>query len=101
MNGFWNSIGYFDVLAPRADRHGTDRYVRPSQDRTIDEEQHPPRSVLSDIPPLPLPTMDTTIAPSDQFSMDAMAFLTNSFDTYPISGYGTRTSLSQRIKFIF
>jgi hypothetical protein len=32
-------------------------------------------------------TMDTTLAPIDQFSIDALAFLTNSIDTYPIYGY--------------
>jgi hypothetical protein len=78
----------FIFLAPRADRHpdAIDRYVHPSQDRTIDEH-HPLRSVISDIPPLPMAPLDTTSAPSDQFSIDALAFLSNSIDTYPIYGY--------------
>lgn len=56
------------------------------------DEQRPLRSMVSDIPPIPMPTMDTTMAPSDQFSIDALAFLSSSFDTYPISGYLIRTS---------
>ena len=82
---------YFHILlAPRADRHAgaTDRYLHPSHDLTIDE-QHPPRTITSDIPPpLPMVSMDTTLPTiTDQFSIDALAFLTNSFDTYPIYEY--------------
>ncbi|CAF0816795.1 unnamed protein product [Adineta steineri] len=80
------------LQAPRADRHigATDRYIHPSKDRTIDEN-FPPRDVLSDLPPLLMPLMDTTVAPMesepitrDQFSIDALAFITSAIDTYPI-----------------
>ncbi|UJR34121.1 hypothetical protein I4U23_021528 [Adineta vaga] len=85
------------LRAPRVDRHigATDRYVHPSKDRTIDEHQ-PQRSTTSDLPlPLPMLPMDTTVvtpAPSerittvtcDQFSTDALTFITSSIDTYPI-----------------
>ncbi len=72
----------------------TDRYVHPSQDRTIDEH-HPPRSISSDLPPLPMPPMDitpaaperVTIDTRDQFSIDALAFIKNAMDAYPIYGY--------------
>jgi len=71
----------------------TDRYVHPSENRTIDEHR-PPRSMSSDFPPLPMPSMDTTpAAPErtttvtrDQFSIDALAFITSAIDTYPIYG---------------
>jgi hypothetical protein len=68
----------------------TDRYAHPIQDQTIDE-QHPPRAILSDLPPLPMPPMDTTSAVPDQFSIDAMAFIKNAIDTYPIYGYENKT----------
>lgn len=87
----------------------TDRYAHPSQDRTIDEH-HPPRTISSDIPPLPMPPMDTTPAPSeratsitrDQFSTDAIAFITNSIDTYPIYRYQNLDffSLLNKIRFL-
>ncbi len=87
-----------------------DRYVHPSQDRTIDEH-HPPRTISSDIPPLPMPPMDITpAAPEratsvtrDQFSIDALAFITNSIDTYPIYGYKDLfyKDIFHLVKFIF
>ncbi len=72
----------------------TDRYVHPSQEQTIVEPQ-PPRSKISDVPPLPMGPMDSTpVAPSrativthDRFSIDALAFITNAIDTYPIYGF--------------
>ncbi len=83
----------------------TDRYVHPSQDRTIDE-RHLPRSISSDIPPLPMAPMDTTpAAPEratsvtrDQFSMDALAFITNSIDAYPIYRYEDLSSSPKQRK---
>ncbi|CAF1273274.1 unnamed protein product [Adineta ricciae] len=85
------------LRAPRADRHmGTsDRHIHPSEERTIDEHR-PQRSATSDLPPpLPILPMDTTVVtpvPSDrptaitrdQFSTDALAFITSAIDTYPI-----------------
>jgi len=81
--------------APRVDRHldAPDRYVHLSQERTIDEH-YSPRTIPSEIPPLPIPSIEITpIAPEcvtsvtfDQFSIDAIAFIKNSIDTYPIYG---------------
>ncbi|CAF3130334.1 unnamed protein product [Rotaria socialis] len=81
------------LRAPHVDRqiHATDRYLHPSEDRTIDEH-HPPRSIQSALPPISMPLMDTTSAEPehskidkrDQFSIDALAFITSAIDTYPI-----------------
>ncbi|CAF0816970.1 unnamed protein product [Rotaria sordida] len=81
------------LQAPRVDRHigATDRYVHPSEDRTMDEHRRA-RSVTSILPPLSMPLMDTTsieperptIVTRDQFSIDALAFITSAIDTYPI-----------------
>jgi hypothetical protein len=90
----WN-FSFFIFLAPRVDRQvgAKDRYVHPSEDRTIDEH-HPPQPKTSDLPPLPMPSMDiTTSAPSDQFSIDALGFLKSSIDTYPIHGYFIITNI--------
>ncbi|CAF1281232.1 unnamed protein product [Rotaria sp. Silwood1] len=83
------------LRAPRVDRHidAIDRYVHPIEDRTIDEHR-PVRSVTSVLPPLSMPLMDTTsieferptIVTRDQFSIDALAFITSAIDTYPIYG---------------
>jgi hypothetical protein len=92
----FNRLYECSFLAPRVDRNlgGTDRYVHPSDERTIDEHQ-PPRPKTSDIPPLPMGPMDTilaapertTIVTRDQFSIDALAFITSAIDTYPIYGF--------------
>lgn len=70
----------------------TDRYVHPSEERTIDEHHPPIRSIPSELPPLPMLPMDTTPAVSDrttiitpnQFVTDALAFLTSAMNTYPV-----------------
>lgn len=62
-----------------------------SEDRTSDK-QLPLRSLQSAVPSMPMPLMDTTsIEPEhliteihDQFHTDAIAFITNAIDTYPI-----------------
>jgi hypothetical protein len=74
------SISFAAFVAPRADRNlaATDRYIHPSKDRTIDEQRP------DDLPPLPMPAMETTLFTRDQFSIDALAFMDSSLDTYPI-----------------
>ncbi|CAF1231742.1 unnamed protein product [Rotaria magnacalcarata] len=91
------------LRAPHVDRqiHATDRYLHPSEDRTVDEH-HPPRSIQSALPPISMPLMDTTSAEPehskidkrDQFSIDALAFITSAIDTYPIyDSMSTKTVL--------
>ncbi|CAF2952038.1 unnamed protein product [Rotaria sp. Silwood2] len=91
------------LRAPRVDRHigAIDRYVHPREDLTIDEHR-PARSEASVLPPLSMPLMDTTsieperstIVTRDQFSIDALAFITSAIDTYPIYGsMSTKTVL--------
>jgi hypothetical protein len=95
LRNIFNRISVFIFSAPRVDRHvdAKDQYFHPNQDRTIDEH-HPPQPKTSDLPPLPMPSMDiTTSAPSDQFSIDALTFLKNSIDKYPIHGYLIITNL--------
>lgn len=72
------------MRAPRIDRHLaiSERYVHPSEEQTI-HEQRP--TTTFDLPPFPMPPMDiSSIASSDPFTSDALAFITSSFDTYPI-----------------
>lgn len=70
------------LRAPRVDRHlpTTERYAHPSGEQTIHEQ----RTTTSDLPPLPMPSMDMTSIASDPFTSDALTFITNSIDTYPI-----------------
>ena len=71
-----------------------DRYVHPSEDRTINE-QRSIRSKKSIAPPIPMPLIETisvepdhsTSTSYDQFSTEALAFMTNSMNTYPIYGF--------------
>ena len=101
-------MNYFEVLgnfvlhliwiasfaAPRADRQlgaAADRYIHPSKDRTIDE--HRP----DELPPLPMPTMETTLFTRDQFSIDALAFMTSSIDTYPIYRFEDDVSIGEHL----
>ncbi len=89
-------ISFFIYLAPRVGRHlsAPDRYIHLSQKQTIDEH-YPSRTIQSEIPPLPMPSMEITpiVLESvasitfDQFSTDAIASIKNSIDTYLIYRY--------------
>jgi hypothetical protein len=82
-----------------------DRYVHPSEDRTINEHQ-PPRSIIPDLPPIP---MDITpvvperasVVTRDQFSIDAIAFISSAIDTYPIYGFESKSIFSLIYSFVF
>ena len=92
--------------APRVDRHAAakDGFVHPSEDRTINEYQ-PARTATSDLPPLPMPPMDTSFtmpqpAIQDPFVRDAMGFLSSSIDCYPIYPFVACFSLHMSIRTI-
>ena len=92
--------------APRVDRHAAakDGYVHPSEDRTINEYQ-PARTATSDLPPFPMPPMDTSstmLEPTiqDLFVRDAIGFLTSAIDCYPIYQFVARFSRNMSIRII-
>lgn len=68
----------------------TNQYQHSSGDQTIDERQQIP-SLPSIIPPLPMPLMDSmstepehSVILRDQFSIDALAFITSAVDAYQV-----------------
>jgi hypothetical protein len=74
-----------------------DRHIHPSEDRTINEAalKPIPSSNLSTLPMsrfdnvtiISTTTHSSTTLTSDEFVMNALAFLRNSKDTYPIDSF--------------
>ena len=93
---------YFDIKAPRVDRHpgASDRYIHPSEERTVDEHQRV-RSMPSELPPLPMPPLESTFIASDQFTLDALTFINRSMNTYPLYQYTITFHLIEYLIYLF